>query len=168
MNRSHLAVVIVLSLRILPGAPDSQAALVDFTVAPNADQVVGLDVDSAATGAGWLRLNTDTHTIVWSLITSNLTGPLTGAHWHGPAAPGENADVQIVLDHTLNPMVGSAVLDSIQEVQLLDNLWYVNIHTAAYPTGEIRGQALRVIPEPATVVLLVLGAMCLFRSRRAR
>ena len=168
MNRSARVAIILLSLGVLPVVPTSRAALVDFIVAPNADQIVGLDVDSAGTGAGWLRLNTDTHTIVWSLVTSNLTGPPIGAHWHGPAGPGENADMQVVIDHTLNPMVGSAVLDSVQQVQLLENLWYVNVRTEAYPTGEIRGQAVRVIPEPATVALLALGALCLWRSRRAR
>jgi hypothetical protein len=90
------------------------------------------------------------------------------AGFHGPAEPGENADVQIVLDHTMNPIVGSAVIDNVQKSQLLNNLWYVNIQTEAYPAGEIRGQIVRVIPEPATIAFLVCGGLFVLRKRRRR
>jgi hypothetical protein len=36
--------------------------------------------------------------------------------------------------------MGSAILTDAQEQQLLAGQWYVNIHTAAHPDGEIRGQ----------------------------
>ena len=146
----------------------AEATLVDFyfTLAPNAAQVVGVEVDSDGVGAGWLHLDTEANTIDWSIVYSNLTGDPTMAHFHGPAAPDENAGPQVPLDHTVNPMIGSAVISDTQEAQLFDNLWYVNIHTEAYPTGEIRGQVVRVIPEPATVALLALGTLFLGRRRR--
>ena len=35
---------------------------------------------------------------------------------------------------------------------------YLNIHTTAFPSGEIRGFLLPAVPEPSTVVLLGIGA----------
>lgn len=42
---------------------------------------------------------------------------------------------------------------------------YFNIHTALYPSGEIRGQIMPV-PEPASMAALGLGAAALLRRRR--
>jgi hypothetical protein len=39
-----------------------------------------------------------------------------------------------------SPVVGSAVLTAEQATYLLDEELYINIHTAANPNGEIRGQ----------------------------
>jgi len=165
--KGSVATATILTIVVLLLSASAEATLVDFyfTMAPNADQVAGAEVDSDGVGAGWLRLTTETNTIEWSIVYSALTGAPTLAHFHGPAEPGENAGPQVTLDHTINPMIGSAVIDDTQESQLLDNLWYVNIHTEAYPTGEIRGQLVRVIPEPATVALLACGGLILLRKR---
>jgi len=108
MKRSILIAAVVLGCIGASSSPMARAALVDFCVAPNADQVVDGEVDSDGTGAGWLRLNPGTNAIEWSIIYSNLTGDPTMAHFHGPAEPGENAGAQVALDHTQNPMIGSA------------------------------------------------------------
>jgi hypothetical protein len=170
MKGSTLIPVIAAIAGVLFPSAVVHAGLVDFyfTMGPNADEVVGSEVESDGVGAGWLRLDTVTNTIDWSIVFNQLTGVPTMASFHGPAEPGENADVQIVLDHTMNPMIGSAVIDDVQKSQLLDNLWYVSIATEAYPAGEIRGQIVRVIPEPATVVLLVCGGLLVLRKRRRR
>lgn len=165
MKRSIFIAAVALGCIGASSSHVAKAVLVDFYMAPNADQVVGVEVDSDGTGAGWLRLNGGTNTIEWSIIYGSLTGDPTMAHLHGPAEPGENAAAQVALDHTQNPMIGSAVISDEQELQLLENLWYVNIHTEAYPAGEIRGQVTRVIPEPATVALLALGGLFLLRRR---
>jgi hypothetical protein len=39
-----------------------------------------------------------------------------------------------------NPMKGTATLDDGQIADLKAGKWYFNIHTAANPGGEIRGQ----------------------------
>jgi hypothetical protein len=168
MMKGSISTATVLVFVVLLLSCAAQGALVDFyfTLAPNAEQVVGVDVDSDGVGAGWLHLNTTTNTIDWSIVYSNLTGAPTMAHFHGPATPQENAGPQVTLDHTVNPMIGSDVISDTQEAQLMANLWYVNIHTEAYPSGEIRGQITRVIPEPATVALLACGGLFLLRRRR--
>lgn len=169
MKGSASTAIIVAFAALLLSA-SAEAGLVDFyfTMAPNADQVAGTEVDSDGVGAGWLRLTTETNTIEWSIVYSALTDVPTMAHFHGPAEPGENAGPQVTLDHTTNPIIGSAVISDTQEAQLVDNLWYVNIHTEAYPDGEIRGQLVRVIPEPATAALLAAGALMLLRTPRRR
>ena len=56
-----------------------------------------------------------------------------------------------------------------QEADLLGSRWYFNIMSTAYETGEIRGQLLRVVPEPeqyATVAGLVLVGVGIFLRRR--
>jgi hypothetical protein len=40
----------------------------------------------------------------------------------------------------VSPMKGSATITDVQVGNLRAGLWYVNIHTAAHPGGEIRGQ----------------------------
>ncbi len=164
MKRTRLSTaVIVISLALLPCA--AMGELVSFYVGANADQVVG-DVISPGTGAGWVQLDPETNTIEWSFIFGNLTGPATAAHFHGPAAAGENAGPQVPLDSSTNPIVGSTVINEVQKTDLLHDMWYINIHTAANPDGEIRGQVLKVIPEPATIALFGLGGLALLRRRR--
>lgn len=51
------------------------------------------------------------------------------------------------------------------EADLLANNTYINIHTAENQSGEIRGQLI-VVPEPATLGLVSLGAIALLARRR--
>jgi len=73
---------------------------------------------------------------------AHLTGPATMAHFHGPAGPGVNAPpvVPVPPSSLADPMKGSATLDDGQIADLKAGNWYFNIHTAANPGGEIRGQ----------------------------
>lgn len=77
---------------------------------------------------------------------SDLSGPATAAHFHGPAAAGKNAGVVIPIfagAAAKSPFEGSATLTDAQAQQLLAGQWYVNIHTAANKGGEIRGQVTK-------------------------
>ena len=40
-----------------------------------------------------------------------------------------------------SPLTGTATLNDGQIGDLRAGLWYINVHTAKYPGGEIRGQA---------------------------
>lgn len=151
-----MILVAVCAAVLLPAS--AEAVLVDFTIEANAAQEVHA-VTSPGTGAGWLQLDTDTNAIQWSFIYSNLTGPVTGAHFHGPADVGVNGPALIALDGSSSPMMDSTIIDNTMKMQLLAGDWYINLHTDAYPQGEIRGQLERVVPEPATVALLGLGGI---------
>ena len=70
-----------------------------------------------------------------------MTGPVTAGHFHGPAAAGANAGVVVPFAGSLaSPITGSATLTDPQIADLKAGKWYVNLHTAANPGGEIRGQ----------------------------
>jgi hypothetical protein len=95
-----------------------------------------------ATGKVTASLNTVTKAFTYTATYAGLTGPATMAHFHGPAAPGANAPpvVPVSASHLANPMRGTAKLDDAQIADLKAGKWYFNIHTAANPGGEIRGQ----------------------------
>jgi hypothetical protein len=88
-------------------------------------------------------LNRQTRMLVWSLTYVGLSGPPTGAQFHGPAMPGENAAVTVPIAVGLRtPDTGSVTLSSAQADDLLAGKWYLNLLTAASPAGEVRGQVM--------------------------
>lgn len=96
---------------------------------------------SAGTGEATATLDTATRELAYTVEFSGLSGPATMAHFHGPAAVGANAGVQVPLgNNPASPIKGNAKLTDAQIADLLAGKWYVNVHTAANPGGEIRGQ----------------------------
>jgi hypothetical protein len=101
-------------------------------------------VSGAGKGTATLSLNTATKTLTWTVNYSGLSGPATAAHIHGPAAAGANAGVLVPFNGDLaSPIKGSATLSDAQISDLEAGKLYVNIHTAANKSGEIRGQLER-------------------------
>ncbi|MEP7301751.1 MAG: CHRD domain-containing protein [Caldimonas sp.] len=94
---------------------------------------------SSGSGSGSVKL--DGNTLSWTVTYSGLSGPVTGAHFHGPAAAGANAGVVVPFAGSLaSPISGTRQLTAAQTAELKAGLWYINLHTAANPGGEIRGQ----------------------------
>jgi len=102
--------------------------------------------DSGGTGVALVTLDPN-GMLRWNVSYQALTGPAMAAHFHGPAGPGANAGVTVNIgDQGLpSPMQGSTQLNATQVADLVGGRWYINIHTARYPNGEIRGQ---VVPAP--------------------
>lgn len=97
----------------------------------------------AASASLQARLDRGTRRLAWTIVYSGLSGPLTGAHFHGPASAGENAGVALPLAGSLDsPIIGSATLSEAQVTDLVAGKWYLNLHTAPHPSGEIRGQVM--------------------------
>jgi hypothetical protein len=96
---------------------------------------------SKATGTVQATFDTKSKQLHYLVNYKDLTGPATAAHFHGPAAVGVNAGVAVGLKGSLeSPISGDATLTSDQASDLLAGKWYFNVHTAANPGGEIRGQ----------------------------
>jgi hypothetical protein len=98
-----------------------------------------------STGTGEVTATYDptTKRLSWTGKYSGLTGPVTAAHFHGPAKAGENAGVLVPVTATSSPFSGEATLDDAKAADLEAGRLYFNLHTAANPKGELRGQVER-------------------------
>jgi hypothetical protein len=125
---------------LLAAGPADAATLHFTTTLKGADEVPA----NTTKGTGKVTASLDTATKLFSykVTYSGLTGAATMAHFHGPAAPGANAGpvVPVPTSALANPMKGTATLTDAQIADLEAGNWYFNIHTAANPGGEIRGQ----------------------------
>ena len=98
-------------------------------------------VTSTGTGTADVRYNSNSQMLSWSVTHSGLSGPVTAAHIHGPAGPGQNAGVVVPFTNVgAATITGEAKITPEQLAQLTSGQWYVNLHTARNPGGEIRGQ----------------------------
>lgn len=99
---------------------------------------------STATGFGRVTLNDAETQITATFYWSGLTGNATVGHIHGAAGPGANAPVIFNMAPaaaTSGSVVGlTFAVTPAQVADLKAGRWYFNIHTAANPGGEIRGQ----------------------------
>ena len=107
----------------------------------------GENPPNTTTGTGMVRamLDTDLKSFSYTVTYSGLTGPAVAAHFHGPAAAGANAPPIITITDLASPIRATTTLTDDQIQSLRAGQWYFNVHTAAHPGGEIRGQ-LAVTP----------------------
>jgi hypothetical protein len=96
---------------------------------------------STATGTATLTFNTTTKVFTIS-VTHNIATPTNG-HIHKGAVGASGPPVFPFTTFTSPILYTSVALDATQEADLNANLYYVNIHTAAFAGGEIRGQLIK-------------------------
>ncbi len=102
---------------------------------------------SPAFGGGQFQIDTDANTVSFRIAFVGLTAAETLAHIHGPADPGVNGGVLTALPLG-NPKTGVWNYLEGQEGDILAGKTYVNIHSGAFPAGEIRGQ---IVPLNASL-----------------
>jgi CHRD domain len=138
-------ILMVGALLFMFEAGASQAAPQIFKVLLAGAQEVP-PVESAGKGVANLTYDPATRVITWTISYQGLSGAVTMGHFHGPAAQGESASPQLwltVKDAAVeNPIKGQATLTPEQAKDLAAGKWYVNLHTAAHPAGEVRGQVI--------------------------
>ncbi len=89
-------------------------------------------------------LDTASGKLKYTITYDGLSGRATAAHFHGPASASESAGVAVKITGDLtSPIEGEAMLTPEQADALMAGRWYVNIHTANNPSGEIRGQLMK-------------------------
>jgi CHRD domain len=141
-RRAVIPVVLAIGLAWMGAA---QAAPVSFKVPLTGAQSVP-PVDTSGSGTADLTWDPTTRVVTWNITYSGLSSPVTMAHFHGPAKPGQNAPVVIWLTvqgtPPSNPIKGSATLTPEQAQQFSAGDWYINVHTQSHPAGEIRGQVI--------------------------
>jgi hypothetical protein len=113
----------------------SKSNTASFSGAMNAASEVPPNM-TRGSGMAEAWLNRDTNVLKYKITYTGL------AHFHGPAAAGANAGVVLPFANAASPIEGQATLTPAQAADLVAGKWYANIHTAANPGGEIRGQML--------------------------
>lgn len=148
---------------------------------------------SPATGTALVEYDPDAHTLSLDVDFMDLLGTTTAAHIHcctvdpgtGSVAPATtvptfvsvpigvtagsfDALLDLTLASSFNPaFIGGTIgeAEAALAAGLASGRAYFNIHTTAYPGGEIRG-FLTTVPEPAILSLLGLGLGVLVAARR--
>ena len=94
---------------------------------------------SIATAVGSLVVSSTLYKVDYKIVANGLTGPITSAHLHFGASTATGG-VAFPLAFDGNVLSGSIATNQAFEDSLALGKIYVNIHTAANPGGEIRGQ----------------------------
>lgn len=138
MTKSKFTMIVAgLAVALLGTASAAQAEMMKF----HADMTAGDATppsDSKGKGTADVTVDTDAKKVMWTVKIDDLTGDATAAHIHGPAAKGEKAAPEIDLSKAI--MSGSAAITDAQVADIKAGKTYVNVHTAKFPDGEIRGQ----------------------------
>lgn len=103
-------------------------------------------VTTNATGLGFFMLQKHEGRLSFNIVTDGLSGPITGAHLHLNVAGQNGGVVEDLTSFISGNRISGSVITSASYINALksDSL-YINIHTAANPNGEIRGQ---LVMEP--------------------
>jgi hypothetical protein len=143
-NKAILAPIAALALLLVAQTP-SQAEIIKLTANLTGNEETP---PSTSKGSGAFQgfYDTTTKKLSWKISYSGLTGPVTRADFHGPAGTGEYGSIKVSVNAKQSPIEGSANLTEPSEKPLdealLNGNFYINLHTAAHPNGEIRGQIL--------------------------
>ena len=137
-NLDPLPAEAIMSLEI----PGSERHIFMFNSNLSGSQEVPL-TNSSASGFGEFILNTNENTLRYNISISNLIGNEIGSHIHGFTSEVNNSGIV----HSLsigNSKIGIWNYTENQEIEILNNMTYVNVHSDIFPGGEIRGQIVQV------------------------
>lgn len=140
-NKYTLLLSLVAALFLLPKFSGASIHTLDLALS---GQYEVPSNSSNATGALVGTYNDVSNVLTFTLRFNGLSAPASAAHFH-MAAAGTNGPVQIGFAGfptgvTSGVYTNTYTLTPIQESNLLCGMWYVNIHNASFPGGEIRSQ----------------------------
>jgi CHRD domain len=156
MRKPLVVIAICVLVAVLSGAA---AAGVRFTAhGTSEEEVQAVPVESRAQAQATFKLSKNGESLIYKLNVAQLKDVLF-AHIHlapagsngpvvaflaGPFTPpldranGRLARGTITAADLLGPLAGSPLADLIEAIERGDT--YINVHTIAYPDGEVRGQ----------------------------
>lgn len=145
MKRFSLSLVLLAGVAISACKKDKDepvtpvANTVDFVAVINNEQQVPANT-SAATGEFTATLNRDTKKLTYKVTFTGLATALTTGHIH-LGAPGRKGAsfVNFTIPPATSPINGEATVTDAFITAMLKGQTYVNLHTVAFPGGEIRG-----------------------------
>jgi hypothetical protein len=109
---------------------------------------------SGAAGSANVRIDPAAHTLSIE-ITHNVSNQAS-AHLHGPAVRGVNAGIKFTLPLG-SPAFGSFNFAASDCQNIVNGRFYVDVHSASFPNGEIRGQidslVTKIQPDYDRIVL---------------
>ena len=134
------------------GPPDTNTF--NATLTGGAEKPTPVTTNATGTATFTASTSGSVTTIQYQVVISgNLSGPVTAAHIHGPAGVNDTATPIVTLSVTNTTGTTGTLVSgtftstghaTINMAQLLTHMLagntYVNLHTAANPNGEIRGQ----------------------------
>lgn len=97
-------------------------------------------VTTNATGLGFFMLQKHEGKLSFNIVADGLSGAITGAHLHKAVAGSNGGVVQDLSSFISGNRISGSVDPSMYLEALKGDSLYLNIHTAANPNGEIRGQ----------------------------
>jgi len=105
---------------------------------------------SPGTGSATVTIDTVTRLVQVNGTFTGMTAGCTAGHLHGLAGPGASAGVifgfTVSTGATTGNFSGSSVLSVANFNGLMNGMTYLNIHSSAFPGGELRGQV--IVPAP--------------------
>src|SRR6266581_3686671 len=109
--------------------------------------------DTLQFGDGWFNLDGNVLNFAFGGLVPAAPNPESGAGIYGPAHPGKEGHLIFGnLGWTISPPYivygGGLELTPSQIAQLRAGLLYVNIKSAQFPDGEVRGQIVPETPAP--------------------
>ncbi|QFU06441.1 CHRD domain protein (plasmid) [Pseudoalteromonas sp. THAF3] len=135
-----------------PPAPEFSATQT-YELTLSAKQEVPMN-DSMQSAAATVELDENLMQFRASLDVSDVEG-FSAAHIHDGDI-GENGDVAFTFSAASEGMLEVAITDLSEDLvsDLMDGDWYINVHTDAYPDGELRAQ---IVPDTISIITFKLS-----------
>lgn len=118
----------------------------NFTVQLSGPQEVPGPGDDDGQGNAWVSVDGETNTVCWNIQVTGIELPAAAAHIH-VGAEGEAGGVVVPLSAPAIDGVAAGCMADVdpavvQAILANPSGYYVNVHTASFPDGAVRGQLL--------------------------
>ena len=134
------AVVAVVALTLSAASIAGTRGMMGVSATLNAAQEVPAQVVKHTMATGKFVGTLNGKKLSWKLTFSGLTGAASAAHIHFGRTGKAGGVVAALCGPCKSGVRGTTTLNAMQLRNLSHHLFYVNLHTAKNPNGEIRGQ----------------------------